>query len=192
MNKIRTFIAVEVSEVVLARAQELIGRLRPGDTNVKWVEPHNIHLTLKFLGDVPDAQTADVCRAVAKAAEQLSPFEIALRGAGAFPHVGRPRTVWMGVDRGADELASLHKAIEKDLAKLGFPKEGRRFHPHLTLGRVRRGGAPQRELGGLIRDNEEFDGGAADINELVVFASFLDKSGPTYQALGRARLGENP
>jgi 2'-5' RNA ligase len=192
MSKIRTFIAVDVSQTALARAQDLIERLRAGGADVKWVESGNMHLTLKFLGDVPDAQTADVCRAVAKAAEQISPFEIALRGAGAFPHPGRPRTVWLGVDRGAEELASLHKAIEKALAKRGFPKEGRRFHPHLTLGRVRRGGTPQRELGRLIRENEAFDGGSADIDEVVVFASFLDKSGPTYQPLGRARLGENP
>jgi 2'-5' RNA ligase len=192
MNKIRTFIAVDFSEAALARAPELIQCLQPGGSDVKWVASHNMHLTLKFLGDVPEAQTADVCHAVAKAAEQVSPFEIALRGAGAFPHAGRPRTVWIGVDRGADELASLHKAVEKALARLGFPKEGRRFHPHLTLGRVRRGGAPQRELGRLIRENEEFDGGSADVDELVVFASFLDKSGPTYQALGRARLGQSP
>lgn len=192
MNKIRTFIAVEVSQAARARAQDLIERLRPGDVNVKWVESHNMHMTLKFLGDVPDAQTADVCRAVGEAAEQVSPFEFALRGAGAFPHPGRPRTLWMGVDRGVDELTSLHRAIDKALAKLGFPREGRRFHPHLTLGRVRRGGPPQRVLGRLIRENEEFEGSSANVDEVIVFASFLDKSGPTYQALGRARLGQNP
>jgi len=95
----------------------------------------------------------------------------------------------MGVDRGADPLASLHTAIEKALAKLGFRKEARRFHPHLTLGRVRQGGSAQRDLGRLINDNGQFDGGVSNINEVLVFASFLDKDGPTYNVLGRARLG---
>ncbi|MBC8875881.1 MAG: RNA 2',3'-cyclic phosphodiesterase [Planctomycetes bacterium] len=189
MNTIRTFIAVDVGDAVRRRAADLVERLRVGGGDVKWVDPHNMHLTLKFLGDVPDPQTADICRAVAEAAGKSPMFEIGLRGAGAFPHAGRPRTVWMGVDRGADLLASLHTAIEKALAKLGFRKEARRFHPHLTLGRVRRGGSAQRDLGRLINDNGQFDGGVANINEVLVFASFLDKEGPTYNVLGRARLG---
>lgn len=189
MNTIRTFIAVDVADAVRQRAADLVVRLQVGGANVKWVDTHNMHLTLKFLGDIPDRQTADVCRAVTEAAREHSPFNITLRGAGAFPNASRPRTIWMGVAHGAAELESLQKSIEKALAKLGYPKEARRFHPHLTLGRVRRGGAAVRDLGRLIRDNEQFDGGSADIDKVLVFASFLDKTGPTYNVLGRAPLG---
>lgn len=190
MNTIRTFIAVDVADAVRERAADLVRRLQMGGANVKWVDTHNMHLTLKFLGDIPDRETADVCRAVTEAAREHPPFNIALRGAGAFPNATRPRTVWMGVDRGVKELESLQKSIEEALAKLGYPKEARRFHPHLTLGRVRRGGAAVRELGRLIRDNEQFDGGSADIDKVLVFASFLDKTGPSYNVLGRAQLGQ--
>jgi len=189
MNTIRTFIAVDVTDAVRERAADLVRRLQAAGANVKWVDTHNMHLTLKFLGDIPDRETADVCRAVAEATSGHPPFNIGLRGAGAFPNASRPRIVWLGVDRGVAELESLQKSIERALAKLGYPKEARRFHPHLTRGRVRRGGAAVRDLGRLIRDNEQFDGGSAGIDKVLVFASFLDKEGPTYNVLGRAPLG---
>jgi len=189
MNTIRTFIAIDVGDDVRDRAADLARRLQVAGADVKWVDTDNMHLTLKFLGDIPDRETAEVCRAVSEAAQAHSPFNISLRGAGAFPNAARPRTVWMGVERGVAELESFQTGIEKALAKLGYRKEARRFHPHLTLGRVRRGGAAVRDLGRLIRDNEQFDGASASINKVLVFASFLDKTGPTYNVLGRAPLG---
>jgi len=188
MSTIRTFIAVEVSDEVRRLAGRLVERLARSQADVKWVEAHNLHLTLKFLGDVPDARTAEVCQAVAEVSRQIPGFVISLCGAGAFPNAGRPRTIWMGVDRGREQLAELHRGIDAALAKLGFPADGRRFHPHLTLGRVRRGGPAMRELGRLIQENERFDGATTEVVTVTVFASFLDKSGPTYQVLGRAEL----
>jgi RNA 2',3'-cyclic 3'-phosphodiesterase len=188
-KRIRTFIAVELSPAVVARAVSLVELLRPAGTDVKWVESQNMHLTLKFLGDVREEDTVDVCRVVTKTAAEFEPFEIALGGAGAFPNSRRPRTLWIGVEQGVKELTNLQTAVERALAKRGFPKEGRAFHPHLTIGRVREGGPAMAELGQLIDGQAEFAAGASTVRELVVFASYLSKTGPTYEPLARAPLG---
>ena len=189
MKKIRTFVAVELSAAVRGRAADLIERLRRCDAKVKWVDTANMHLTLKFLGDVPESEIAAVCRVVTEAAGPFVPFDITAVGAGAFPDARRPRTLWIGIDRGAEELCRLQKSVDRALRKLGFPKEGRQFHPHLTIGRLRQGGDSASRLGDLVRDLENFDAAGATINQVTVFASYLSKTGPTYEALGRARLG---
>ncbi len=189
MDKIRTFIAVDVSPAVLRRGADLIERLRTSDAPVKWVDSSKMHLTLKFLGDVREADLPGVYRGVAQAAAQREAFEISLAGAGAFPDLGRPRTVWIGVDRGADTLGHLQAAVDKSLKKIGFPKERRRFHPHLTLGRIRQSGIATRRLADQIRDLEQFDAGTTTISDVVVYASHLAKTGPTYEVLSRAPLG---
>jgi 2'-5' RNA ligase len=188
MEKIRTFVAVELSAAVIDRAADLIDRLRASGARVKWVEPHNMHLTLKFLGDVPEGEIPGLCRAVAETAGEFARFDVSLVGAGAFPDTRRPRTVWIGIDKGLHELSRLYEALEKALKKIGFPKESRRFHPHLTIGRVREGGPAARQLGQLIEEHRDFDAAGATIDKMVVFASFLDKSGPTYRAMGTASL----
>jgi 2'-5' RNA ligase len=188
VNTTRTFVAVNISPAVRERVVALIDRLRAVPADVKWVEPGNMHLTLKFLGDVRDPDLPDVCRAVSEAVQGVAPFEITCRGAGAFPDAGRPRTIWLGVDQGHDELADLQAVIDETLKNIGFPKEGRAFHPHLTLGRLRSSGPAVRDLGRLIRDHDDFDGGVAVIDEVVVYASYLDREGPTYQPLGRTAL----
>ena len=192
MDTIRTFIAVETSAAVRQRAVELIERLRLSQADVKWVEPHHLHLTLKFLGDVPAANTADICGAIADVTQQLQPLEISFRGAGAFPDPHRPRTVWLGVDGGLEPLTELAAAIEQRLADLGYPREARHFHPHLTLGRVRGGGPTLRDLARLIRENTAFEAGLTEIHEVLTFASHLDRTGPTHEALSCARLGRAP
>jgi 2'-5' RNA ligase len=190
MPKIRTFVAVEMSPRVMARAGELIDKLRVSAAQVNWVKTQQMHLTLKFLGDVPDTETPDICRVVAEAARGFEPFEITLRGAGAFPTNEHPRTLWIGIEDGAETLCDLQAAIETALkTKLGFPKEARRFQPHLTIGRVKHEpAASQGELKALLDKHAHFDADLTVIDEVVVFASFLGRSGPTHEALGRAEL----
>jgi 2'-5' RNA ligase len=116
------------------------------------------------------------------------PFRISLRGAGAFPSANRPRTIWIGVDQGADQLQKLQKAVEDGVKKLGFPRERRSFHPHLTIGRIRRGGPELQELSDRLLQQESYDAGSATIDQVVVYASYLEKSGPTYSAMSRIPL----
>ena len=191
MSFIRTFIAVEASSEIRSRAVDLIDRLKVAGATVKWVQPSHLHLTLKFLGDVEDAKIPSVCQAVLDAAAELKPFSIEWRGAGAFPASERPRTVWLGLGVGQESAASLQAAIEERLEKLGFHKEARRFHGHLTLGRVRGGGPTTRQLGELIGRNADFEAGKMTVSQVVVFASELNRSGPTYTTLSRAKLGSS-
>jgi RNA 2',3'-cyclic 3'-phosphodiesterase len=191
MDTIRTFIAVSVSAEVKQHAAELIQRLRASRADVKWVDPQNMHLTLKFLGDVLAAKTPEICQAVAEVAGGFAPLQVSFRGAGAFPNAQQPRTVWLGIHGGAPELTELAATIEEVLVDLGYPKEDRAFHPHLTLGRLRNPSPALRDLTRFLGENAEFDAEATQVQEVTVFASHLGHSGPTYEPLGRARLGES-
>ncbi len=186
---VRTFVAVEISSAIRARAEALIEVLRGAPVDVKWVEAHNLHLTLKFLGDVPSRETSRVCEAVQRGAAEVAPFELEVRGAGAFPKAARPRTLWLGVGSGEAAMVQLHRQIEGPLGKLGFRKDQRRFHCHLTLGRVRRGGPAVAELGQLVEQQADFFAGRVTVSQAIVFSSQLDRSGPIYEALSRAKLG---
>ena len=188
-NTIRTFIAVEIDAAVRNRAEELTAALRAARADVKWVEANNLHLTLKFLGDVPAEQIPEVSAAVAGAVAGRQPLELEIRGAGAFPNANRPRTVWLGGGSGQQELAAVQERIDAALEELGFRREDRAFQVHLTIGRVRSGGPAIGELAKLLRQHADFQAGRSAVGEVVVFSSQLTPKGPIYQALSRAKLG---
>lgn len=187
MRRIRTFIAVPASPIIRSGAKRLAQQLRPAAGYVKWVPPENLHWTLQFLGEVEDLEIPAVCSAVVAAAADLEGFELSARGAGAFPTPERPRTLWMGAGAGAQAMVALHTAIQKNLDRLGYRSEKRRFVPHVTLGRVGRSDHPQsivRELSHLA----EFDGGSMRVDEVTVYSSTLQSDGPVYDVLARAPL----
>jgi RNA 2',3'-cyclic 3'-phosphodiesterase len=188
-NTLRTFVAVEISDPIRARAAELFAALGGASAKVKWVEPHNLHLTLKFLGDVHQREIAAACRAVAQGATALTPFELEVRGVGAFPTAARPRTVWLGGGAGADRMLLMHDRVDAALAELGYRSEHRRFQTHLTIGRVRGGGPAIAELGKLIQQHADFLAGRMTVDKLSIFSSTLTPAGPIYELLGAAPLG---
>lgn len=191
MQNIRTFIAFEVGNDVKARAADLIKRLKKAEADVRWVESQHMHITLKFLGDVPNVEVPDVCRHVAEAVADFEPFEIEFLSAGAFPEITRPKTLWIGVapGEGFERLEAMNNAIEQRLHdEMGFPRERRRFQPHLTIGRVNSQGEAQRLLGELVEQQANFDASIAEVDEVLIYASFLERSGPIYNVLGRAEL----
>lgn len=185
---VRTFTALEISPDIRAAASRLIERLRVAQADVKWESPERFHWTLNFLGEVAWDAIGEVCLAVSRAAARVESFDLVARGAGAFPNVQRPRTVWLGVGEGTAGMVALHDALNEELARLGFRPEGRRFTPHLTIGRVRKSGGGLQELGRLIQQHADFHGGEMIVDEVVVFSSTLDRGGATYSVLGRAEL----
>ena len=187
-ESIRGFIAVEITPDVRRRASELIAALRAAAADVRWVAPESMHLTLKFLGDVPEETIAKVADAARQAAEKFAPFELELRGAGAFPTVNRPRTVWLGGGEGDATMAQLAAALDKALKPLGFPKENRPFSTHLTIGRIRNPSPQLRDLGELLRQQADFAAGRIAVNEIILFSSDLKPTGPIYTALARLPL----
>ena len=190
MKNLRTFVAVEVSSQVKAHAAKLIDRLQASGIKASWAVPENLHLTLKFLGDTPETLLAEVCRTVHKASVSFPCFELRFGGAGAFPSPQRAQTLWLGVQSGLEEITALQQSIDEALFQLRYPKERRRFTPHLTLGRCR-GGSPQQfaELRTIIEDNVAFNAGVSIVEEVIVFESMLQRGEtPAYEVLSRTEL----
>jgi len=186
---LRTFVAVEITDPIRARAEALIGLLAGTSADVKWVEPHNLHLTMQFLGNVHEREIADVCQAVMRGAAAVQPFELEVRGAGAFPTAARPRTVWLGAGVGEESMVALHDKIQADLAELGYREEHRRFRPHITLGRVRGEGPGILELGEKLGRQADFVAGRMTVSNVAVFSSMLRFDGPVYERIGTLPLG---
>ncbi len=130
----RVFVAINPSSEERDRLAEASRAMREAGYPIRWVAPENVHLTLKFLGEVAEAQVPGVCAAVDESAKGLGALEMAVRDFGAFPNLRRPQVVWAGL-AGCAPLDELQSRIEVALAGLGFPREQRKFQPHLTLGR---------------------------------------------------------
>jgi 2'-5' RNA ligase len=187
-KRIRTFIAVEVSRAIRVRLVSLQEELAQAAPDAKWVNAQDLHITLKFLGDVDDPDTYSVCKTVQQIAAEAPAFDIVVAGAGGFPNGHRPRVIWAGVRDGARELIAIHQALDRELASQGYAREGRPFTPHLTLARIRRTSSNPR-LAAVLRDQAAWEGGRMSVTELQVMASFLSPDGPQYSVLGRAPLG---
>jgi 2'-5' RNA ligase len=135
----RLFVAVPLSEPARAAVADVVERIRAGEPEgrgVRWVRLDGLHITLRFLGPTPEARVADVAAAVATTAAGVAPFVIRIAGADAFPPVGRPRTLWLDLDRGVDDLAALAARLDDALGDLGWERERRPFRAHLTLARA--------------------------------------------------------
>lgn len=190
MHTIRSFIAIPLSPEVQRSAKRLLRDLRQEKDGMKWVPEDNLHLTLKFLGDVVDREVPAVCQAIRQVTQRFEPFELEFSGTGGFPTAQRPRVIWAGVHAGGDSLVELVTALEIELAELGFKREPRDYRPHLTLGRVRSGSrsASEEVVQRLVRQQDRHLGSMVAEN-LRLYASFLDKAGPTYQVMDTIALG---
>ncbi|MGD9645456.1 MAG: RNA 2',3'-cyclic phosphodiesterase [Pirellulales bacterium] len=185
---IRTFVAIELEAAVQARAMQLIERLRVSEVHVNWVQRKNLHLTLKFLGDVPTLEMPAVCQTVLDVAATSAPLQIELVGAGAFPQLRRPRVVWLGVRSGSEQLVQLHRAIDEALRPLGHRGDSRPFKPHLTLGYVREGTSASGDLVRSIERSQDYAAGTSAVGDVLVMASHPGGAGPTYEVLARCPL----
>jgi 2'-5' RNA ligase len=173
------------------RLEETAAPLRSIAAGVSWVSAANYHLTVKFLGDVDEARIPPIIAAVEAAVAGRDPFDLALRGLGAFPGPGRPRVIWAGVRAGAADLAALAGAVEDRLAALGFPREARSFSAHVTLGRVRE---PRRDpaLAAALARAEGVELGAARVDRVVLMQSQLSPRGARYTELAALPLVVRP
>ena len=179
---IRAFIAVELPEALRQQVSAYQSGLKSSGANVKWVAADNLHLTLKFLGNIEETQLASLKESLAAAAAGSKPFTIRLEGIGAFPGTRSPRVLWLGITDGKERLIELAGTVEQCCSKLGFPPEDRPFSPHLTVGRVR----SQERLAPLIKRLQvaEFQASEpAEVNQLVLFQSTLSPNGPLYTPL---------
>ncbi|MBI4393038.1 MAG: RNA 2',3'-cyclic phosphodiesterase [Euryarchaeota archaeon] len=175
---VRAFIAVKVpSNPSLVEAVSELARMGRG---VKAVDAANLHITLKFLGDVADSKIQDVVQVIRAAGALAKATELGLVGVGCFPDERRPKVVWAG-SRGGEALADAAARLEDGLAGLGFERERRRFVVHLTLARVR--DDPPKDLQSFLERHRSMDFGKARISSIDLFRSDLLPSGPRYTVL---------
>jgi len=152
------------------------------------VAPGNLHLTLKFLGDVAESRIGAIVDTLKGATSDARVFDAELRGLGAFPSATRPRVVWAGVSEGAHAMVELAGRVDGALAALGFAREGRPFSPHVTLGRVRQPGRSQ-ALTEALRDGAECEFGRIRVAGASLMRSELSPRGARYTELAAVRLG---
>ncbi len=184
MQTIRSFIAVPLADDVSRSAVNLIERIRQPNDGIKWVPTDNLHLTLKFLGDVDNVEVPDVCAAVQKVAAEFDPFELVFSGTGGFPSLDRPRILYAGIQDESGRLVELVSRLEEELADLRFKPEPRDYRPHLTIGRTRSNrGLAESAVVDRLKENAETELGVMAVDTIQMFASFLDKGGPTYQVM---------
>jgi 2'-5' RNA ligase len=136
MEKVRSFIAIELPEDLKTELGRLQAKLKIDRPRIKWVSPDGIHLTLKFLGDVDTSQVAGIIQAMTEAVRGINPFDLNIGPLGMFPNPQRVQVVWIGLDGELDTLGSLYHNLEGRMAMVGFPQEKREFKPHLTLARI--------------------------------------------------------
>jgi len=151
---------------------------------MKLVEIENIHITLKFLGDIEDHQVEEVSQVIRDIT--LTPFEFTVEGVGVFPNLRRPTTVWAGISTGVGELAGLFNDVNDGLAKLGFEKDRRKFHPHLTIARVR-GEQNRDRLVNELMSMEEMKFGKVQVDRIYLKKSVLTPKGPIYTILAESK-----
>jgi 2'-5' RNA ligase len=188
MSKIRSFLAIELPPTIAKGIERVQQDLKQSRADVKWVEPSRIHLTLKFFGNIDEEACDEIMDAVGEAASEVKPFGLAVKGLGAFPNMRNPRVIWVAVEDGGGMLNPLQGAVEERLQARGYPREERRFKPHLTLGRVRSGrGKP--ELLERMENRFEADLGEFRVERLVLFKSDLRPTGPIYTELRALKLG---
>jgi 2'-5' RNA ligase len=191
MSVVRAFIAIDLSPEIYKRLEAVGKDLKQSleEVPVRWVPVENIHLTLKFLGDVSIANLEILKKILKNEVHQHAPFEIGVGELGAFPSVRRPRVIWVGVEA-PTALESLQRGIEAETARLGYAREERPFQPHLTLGRVSRNAnaTDARRIGDVLRGYKLGFIGAARVQDVHLFRSELKSSGAVYTRLASIGL----
>lgn len=179
---LRSFIAFDIeSDLVLKKMTEAQVLLTKSGADLKLVEPKNIHVTLRFLGDIASNAVDKILEEMK--ATQFIPFNVKIQGVGAFPTSSHARVVWAGISEGANELRSIFSQLEPRLLRLGFSPDPRGFSPHLTIARVR-SGRNKAELSKVIDENSGFEFGTIRAECLRLKRSVLTPKGPIYSTLG--------
>ncbi len=195
VETIRAFVAIELSDEVKQALRNVQDKLRgaPGSREVRWVAPENMHLTLKFLGNVDRARLTRYTAALEQAAAGIPRFNLTAHALGCFPNTRKPNVIWVGLEGDLPTLLRLVQQVEEAFGEAGLEREERAFSPHLTLGRVRREARPveRAELGATIERFPRTDYGSIVAEKVHFIQSDLRPSGPVYSILGSARLTAN-
>ena len=184
----RVFCAIELPEVVRARLEDHVAQLRKAVPEVaaSWSRVDNIHLTIKFFGNVEVDRIQRISAAAERVVKEFSTFQIVVGETGVFPRPSRPQVLWIGVNDPSGQLAALQERFENECAAEGFPKENRPYRPHLTIARLRTPEGARRLADTHL--HMEFEASEIELKELVVFRSELSPKGSKYTVISTADL----
>jgi 2'-5' RNA ligase len=187
---LRTFIAINLDQQLketLSQLIEELERLDPARKSVKWVNQQGMHLTLKFLGEIDENRVRQIESVLERVSDRSRAFTMKITGTGYFPPDRRnPRVLWMGIEE-EESLKTLQSRLEEEMEKLGFPKEKREFHPHLTLGRVKIA-SNLREVMLHLEKYGSQNFGAMEVKKITFFKSVLKPTGAEYSVLSEFEL----
>jgi len=188
-DTIRAFVALNLPADIVAYAAGLQAALKTNGLRLRWVKPQNLHLTLKFLGDIPAADAAVVGSALLRASKGTLPLALTVQGMGVFPGISRPRVLWIGLGGQVEALQKIYSRIEDELAGLGFARENRGFKAHLTLARFKAGGTPP-DLRKVFEDLGNYAPKPFAAKHLVLYKSDLRPQGAVYTPLKEVWLDQ--
>lgn len=194
MDSLRLFIAIELDDALHSQLKQIQRQLQDGQIarNVRWVAPQNIHLTLKFLGNVNHTRVPALSDVLVRAARNIPPLKLEAGGLGCFPNVRRPTTIWVGLQGDIQTTALLVRQIEDECETAGLARDERGFTPHLTLGRVRReaSASERAAIGEAIQNAPAASFGTIRADAVSLIASDLRPNGPIYTTVARVALKE--
>lgn len=184
----RIFCAAELPDHVRAQLQDHIQRLRKNfsDVAASWSRVENIHLTLKFFGNVELNKLPAISAAASRTVKEFSAFQISIGNTGVFPRPSRVQVLWIGVNDPSEKLSALQKLFEEECAAVGFAKEDRAFRPHLTIARIRKPEGARRLADTHLK--MQFESIPVTLTELIVFRSELSPKGSKYTPISRHQL----
>ncbi len=182
--RFRGFIAIDID--VLPKLVELENEIKKTGANVKLVEPKNVHITLKFLGDTEEAQIDEIEEIMKKSVEETNPFIIKFRNVGVFPNKGYMKVIWIGVENG-EQIGIIADKIDNQVSKLGFKREKRKFSSHLTIARVKSARNKEKILQ-IIEKYRNFEFADMNVESIKLKKSELTPEGPIYTALREVKL----
>ena len=187
MKKIRTFIAFDLPDDILEIIGETQKKLNKNGLRLKWLPVSNIHLTIKFIGDMPINRVENVTEMMAVSAGNFGPISIFARSMGVFPGLRRPNVLWLGIDGALDRLVTFQQALDTNLASIGLPPEKRPFRGHLTIGRVK-GKINTERLKDCLRFYYDFQARRFALEKIKLYQSELKPTGAEYTCLKSVSL----
>jgi RNA 2',3'-cyclic 3'-phosphodiesterase len=183
----RLFIAIEIPDEIRSGLMEAQRRLKGSGVEASWPRPEGIHLTLKFMGDVPEEKIAEILKELRQAVEGTAPFRLEVGGVGAFPGLKNARVAWIGLSGETESLARLQVAVEHAMVRIGMAREDRKFTPHLTLGRIKYIRSRDKWLE-AVEEVKDIKLAGFDVVSISLMKSELKPSGAVYAEMGRIEL----
>lgn len=187
-DALRTFIAVPMPQAMIAYLQETMHRLRESRLNIRWIPASNVHLTLRFLGDIDPSLVPGISAGMDTAVQNVTPFRLTADGPGVFPNLRQARVIWIGLTGEVDRLQQLRAGIEAGMAKCGFREETRPFRAHLTIGRTRQR-VPASDIAAMLASLKESVSDSFKVDRITLYQSTLRPTGAVYHRLHTSALG---